>query len=376
MARIVYANNAVTPGGSANSVNVTKMCAAIASHGHDVTLICLRPPGEQRGLDVATYYELSHRFEMLRFPPVLAGGRAFALGAAMSARWLGADMVMTRMPRVGWGAARLGLPVILELHAGLDWVGPQRTALQALARSGRLAALVVISEALAEHYRGEMPEAADRILVAHDGADPVAETLEPPPASPSERLRVGYAGHLYPGKGMEIIAALAPLCPWADFEIVGGRPEDVADWRARTAGTTNLRYHGAVPHAEVNGWLAGFDVVLAPYLRQVIVSDGRTDVARWMSPLKIFEYMAAGRAIVTSDLPVLREVLEHERTALLCDPDDLGAWAAALNRLRDAAARRRLGDTARATFLDHYTWARRAEKILAHATREADPSGH
>jgi glycosyltransferase involved in cell wall biosynthesis len=95
-----------------------------------------------------------------------------------------------------------------------------------------------------------------------------------------------------------------------------------------------------------------------------------------MSPLKVFEYMAAGKAIVCSDLPVLREVLEHERTALLVPPDDRDAWVGALVRLaRDVPFRHCLGAAARRELEDKYTWQRRAQRVLegiAEAGRSAE----
>jgi len=92
---------------------------------------------------------------------------------------------------------------------------------------------------------------------------------------------------------------------------------------------------------------------------------GGTNLADWMSPLKMFEYMAQGKAIIASDLPVLREVLRDGENALLCDPDDPAAWAEALTGL--AGQRQRLtelGDCARRDFLNSYSWDQRARHIL------------
>jgi glycosyltransferase involved in cell wall biosynthesis len=84
-----------------------------------------------------------------------------------------------------------------------------------------------------------------------------------------------------------------------------------------------------------------------------------------MSPLKTFEYMASGKAILCSDLPALREVLAHEQTALLCKPDDPQCWKAALERLRDEPGlRQRLGERAKSEFEAKYTWKARAENVL------------
>jgi glycosyltransferase involved in cell wall biosynthesis len=105
-------------------------------------------------------------------------------------------------------------------------------------------------------------------------------------------------------------------------------------------------------------------VVLAPFQRRITIA-GEGDIANWTSPLKVFEYMAAGKAILCSDLPVLREVMRDGDNCLLLPPDDVDAWSAALERLRDDGdLRARLGKNARLDFLEHYTWKARASRVL------------
>jgi hypothetical protein len=67
---------------------------------------------------------------------------------------------------------------------------------------------------------------------------------------------------------------------------------DLARWRPRVAGVANLTLHGFVTHAEVGDHIRSFDVVLAPYGHAVSVKGGSAGAERWMSPLKIFEYMS------------------------------------------------------------------------------------
>ncbi len=84
-----------------------------------------------------------------------------------------------------------------------------------------------------------------------------------------------------------------------------------------------------------------------------------------MSPLKMFEYMAAGKPILASDLPILREVLRHEHNCLLCDPSNIDTWVASLKRLlAEQALARTLAETARRDFLKNYTWSARAQTVL------------
>jgi len=90
-----------------------------------------------------------------------------------------------------------------------------------------------------------------------------------------------------------------------------------------------------------------------------------TDAAKWMSPLKIFEYMASGKLIIASDLPVIREVLEHEFNALLCRPDNPLEWLSALRRVRDEQERcAEIAENALEVIRTKYTWLERARQIL------------
>ncbi len=84
-----------------------------------------------------------------------------------------------------------------------------------------------------------------------------------------------------------------------------------------------------------------------------------------MSPLKIFEYMSHGKPIIATDLPVIREVLEHDRNALLAPSGDLNAWEHALRRLvEDPALREHLGGGARKDFEARYSWGARSQAVL------------
>jgi glycosyltransferase involved in cell wall biosynthesis len=208
----------------------------------------------------------------------------------------------------------------------------------------------------------------ERIVVAHDAAalpDPVVSATSAL-ALPGrgERLQVGYVGHLYPGKGMEIVAELAARMPEADFHVVGGKPKDLELWQQRTAACPNLSFHGYVAPALTDSYRQAFDVLLAPYQREVTLTGGVCDVARWMSPLKIFESMAAGVPVVASDLPVLREVLRHGENALLAGADDPSDWEKALQRLIDPGLREQLGRRALADVVQYYTWEQRAARVL------------
>jgi len=255
-----------------------------------------------------------------------------------------------------------GYPFILEQH-GIHRRWAVRVLISHVVRMPNCRALVVISEALKRDCLKAYGISDRRVIVAHDAAAPYRPTVPRIRKEPGV-YDIGFTGHLYPGKGMEVIAQLAPRLPEVRFHVVGGMESDLGRWR-RAGLPANVALHGFVPHQEVAAFLGSFDAVLLPNQRRVTLEDAGGDIGAWTSPLKMFEYMAAGLPIISSDLPVLREVLTDGHDALLVPPDQIDLWEVALRRLiGDAALRASLGRHAREDAEAKYTWAQRARHVL------------
>jgi len=158
--------------------------------------------------------------------------------------------------------------------------------------------------------------------------------------------------------------ALASVLPQVTFLLIGGEPEDVSTLREKVANLSleNVILTGFIPNADLPIYQAACDLFLMPYQNEVAASSGG-DIARYLSPMKLFEYLACGRAILSSDLPVLREVL-NSQNAVLLPPADIQAWAAAIHSLWiDPQARRWLGEQAKID-AGRYTWEGRAVRVL------------
>jgi glycosyltransferase involved in cell wall biosynthesis len=183
------------------------------------------------------------------------------------------------------------------------------------------------------------------------------------PGLPEGEPRVLYAGQLYPWKGVDVLVEAMARLDRARLVILGGMPGEADADRVRAlvdrlglAARTEMP--GLVPQAAVAAELRRATIVVVPFLRSAMTE-------RHTSPLKAFEAMAAGRAIVASDLPSTREVLRHGETAWLVPPGDAAVLADGLARLLDdRTLRERL---ARAAWDEapRYSWDARARRLRA-----------
>lgn len=366
--RIHYLSASRLPSAQANSVHVMKMCNAFTGNRHDVTLFAYRSSPED---DVYAYYGVQWPFPIERLPPIAVPGLK-----RLTRTWAAARGIRRRpRPDVVYGrdlysvmtAVGTGVPIVYEAHVPPQSKGAASLVARLL-ESNDFARLVVISQALAERFAALYPGLdPDRLVVAHDAAD-APQTDRPPaeidwPGRP-DAVQAAYAGSLLRGKGAELVVALARRLPQIDFHLLGGTAEDVERLRAHDE-HGNLFAHGHVEHRRVAAYLGRAQIALLPSQPHVIVSSG-ADIGEWMSPLKLFEYMASRLAIVASALPVIGEVLTDDVNALLVPPDDLDGWANAIERLAaDPQLRERLAHRAFEDFHERYTWAKRSERVLS-----------
>jgi glycosyltransferase involved in cell wall biosynthesis len=347
-----------------------KMCNAFAGGGHDVTLFAYRVG---KDVDVHAYYGVKRPFSIRPLPLVpLPGLKRLtrALAAAHGVRRLPPpELIYGRDLYSLLAAVGTSVPVVYEAHMPPQTRSDARLV-KRLLDAKNVVRLVVISDALAQRFTALYPALSpSRVVVAHDAADEPSFDASSAPLEWHGRpgvAQIVYAGSLLPGKGAELVVALARKLPQYDFHLVGGSEEDVRKIRAESGGQHgNLFTHGHVAHQRVAEYLRRAQIALLPSQQRVIVSSG-ADIGEWMSPLKLFEYMACRLPIVASALPVMREVLVDGENALLVPAGDLDAWTHAVDRLAaDAALRERLASRAFEDFHERYTWAKRSERVLA-----------
>jgi len=367
--RILYSHRIRSRDGQ--GVHLDALVAALRQAGHTVRVV--GPPGFETAALGDDSAGLAHFRRLLpRWIAELA-----ELGYNLPSTWRLARAAAQFRPDVIYERANLyhiaGLlvagarrvPLLLEVNAPLaeergrfGGLGLPRLAgwLERLAWRGASIALPV-TDVLAQHLRdaGVPP---GRISVVPNGID-LADFPPPASAQAHAALTLGFIGFIRDWHGLE--GVLRGMAAWRGAAplrllLVGEGPARAGLERLATelGITAQVHFHGLARRAEVPALVARFDIALQP------------SAVAYASPLKVFEYMAAGRAIVAPDQPNLREVLHHEENALLFDPAAPGAFWEAVQRLAaDASLRDRLGAGARATILRReLTWQGNARRVV------------
>ncbi|MBW8011843.1 MAG: glycosyltransferase family 4 protein [Chloroflexi bacterium] len=360
------------PARRANTIQVMKMAQALVSNGHEV---CVAVPGKDPNTPwekLAAHYGLSKMFS-IEWLPAHPRLRRYDYGyrAVRWARSWDADLIYTRLPQAAALASLRGYPTVFEVHDMPSGKMGGFLFRSFLRGSGALR-LVVITQALASALKSIQVahQGESFTLIAPDGID--LERYENLPAASEarqvlnfpDRFTAGYTGHLYAGRGISLLLSAAGRLPEISFLLVGGEPEDVArvELEVKKAGLQNVILTGFVPNAELPRYQSACDVLLMPYQKRVAASSGG-DIGRYLSPLKLFEYLACGRPVLSSDLPVFREVLTEENAVLL-PPEDIEAWVKALQIIQSDPEKRTFLSVQSRNTVSGYSWETRGKHIL------------
>lgn len=371
--KIYYVANARIPTEKAHGLQIMKMCRSFVEAGQEIELIV---PRRLNGLkaDPFLYYGVKENFSIVRLPCIdlfrfdrFLGNWAlwlesltFFISVRIYLRGKNSSFIYSRDELIGW-FFESSKKIVLELHNLPDKIKPYHLRLWSQAKK------IIVLTSIVKRKLIEQGMSAEKILVAADAVDlaefdiDITQTEARKKMSlPLSKKIVLYAGsfYSYDWKGVDVLLGVLPsLSQEAVLVLVGGQAEEIAKIR-QNYNAENLIVIASRPHQEMPYYLKSADILVLPNKSGTSASEGYT------SPLKLFEYMAAKRAIVASDLPSIREVL-NESNAILVKPNDSSLLADGIQKaLTDDEMVRRISKQALNDVQAH-TWDKRAFKIIS-----------
>ncbi len=385
--RIAYTTNVRLPSERAHGHQVAQVCDALVCLGHDVTIFAPFRKNIVQS-DYWDYYNASKEIKLRHlgsFDPITSkifpGVTGLFMLNALLRRSLRRelkdhhfDCIYTRSPALLSALLPTNLPVILELHQL-----PRRGKATFVRQCHRCRLVSCLTSPMRDVLLSwGVPE--EKLIVAGDAVD-LARFSQMPPKEQSraefklqtERLVIGYVGRLKT-LGMEkgvayLLEALKDLQEQHAFFgfVVGGPEREKKEYEAMAAKLgltqTDVLFTGEILSYAVPIALAACDILVMPF----------PDLPHYrlhMSPLKMFEYMAAGKIIITSDLPTVRDVLSHE-TAVFCKPGDIQSLVAALRWVKEHPEEAHERARKARELVKLHTWEERMRRILDAATISA-----
>ena len=370
--RVACITTSQIPSLTANSIQAMKVCHALKQCGQDVKVwVPFFKKADWNELQ--ELYGLQEEFpvEWLSFKKPLKQ-YDFCWNAVQNAKKWNADVVYTWALQSAVFAQMQHIPSVMEFHDfPMGKMGPVlfKRYIRHQGNSLSLTTTSALAKGLEQKYRFTFRPGS--LQIAPNGSDPQRYAGLPSPKQArsqlglEEKITAGFTGHFYRGRGIDLLIEIAAALPQVNFLWVGGKEEHVQPWREelKSREIHNVHMTGFIPNQQLPLYQAACDILLMPYGKKISGSSGG-DIAKVINPMKMFDYLTSGRAIVASEIPVFHEVLS-ERTAVFCPPEESSVWVEAVRKLaEDTQKRETLAKNAKELSLQ-YSWNARAEKTLA-----------
>jgi len=374
---MIYLTNARIPTEKAHGLQIMKMCEAFKNEGVDVELVVANRKNNQlENIDPFEYYGIKNKFSIIRLwlMDIVDMGRSFRglsvpiqnTSFAISAlRYLAKkkpDIIYSRDEFSSFFLSFFKKNIVLELHTF-----PKSKFFLYKFLLKRCRKVIVITNSLKKLLIEKLDVDQEKILVSADGVDINQYKVEQSEEDSRQKLDLPrnkniilYPGHLFKWKGVYTLAECTKYLSDKELVVfVGGMDYDRDKLKKfiDEQNLQNIKFIGHQEPAKIPMYLKAADVVVLPNSKEKKISELYT------SPIKMFEYMAAQKPIVASDLPSIREIL-NENNAVLVEPDNSKELAEGIKKvLVDKNMSNKLVNQAYQD-VHKYTWQKRAQNIL------------
>jgi len=318
--KIAYLSFNEFPSKYAHAVQIMRMCEAFSEEGHQVTLFAQKSLHYTSDESLFFEYGVNYKFNIVWLElNNLKNHYLFFLLKIIYKIKNEYDVYFARYHYPVLVCYFFRLKCVYEIHnipISKSW----KLSIQ-LFKNTKFIEYVFIAHKLAELYKKLYRINESQIIVQHDGAllrELVGESIDADLEDLfcKETKNILYIGSFYKGRGIDLVVKLAKSNTEYNFICIGGNQKDFNE-----TDLPNIKFHNRVDNRIVPFLLKKADILLMPYSR-ITTIEGKNNTADFCSPMKLGEYLASGKPIISSALPSLMEVLIDKENALLYEPDN------------------------------------------------------
>ena len=352
---IYYFAEIYLPSSSAYSIHVMKMCDSLANAGLKVNLIVF---GKSTKIDIFKYYNCKLRFNIINSnikKNNFLGRLSFAFKAILKNKNKKNELILSRSIIAGLFLSFISKNVTIEIHHKLKGFTKIFAYLIKNTEYFRAIKFIFITKYLSKDFLYKDVES----IILDDGVA-LNDFLNFPMQKNYKRTCV-YTGSFTKGKGVENIIKIADYAKNITFHLYGDLLN--SNYRKKDF-KNNVVYKGYVKYYEIPKILKKYQIVLMPYSDTVYVRSKNLETSKYMSPLKLFEYMASNRIIVAKYLKVYSHILNN-RNSILIHSNSPRLWASRINTAFNNIKKYRRFAKKASQDVRKYTWQIRVNKILS-----------
>ena len=374
---IASVQSAKSGGLNTTLLQVFSMCTAFVGSGYEVTLAMQENEGFEKNLKVFVdnTFKGGINFEIVSWKQksknLFINRFLVRHSIVQIATQNNPDIIFSRDSFILNSLIKFNIPLIFESHNSKLHTRHSilhkylEKRLLRVTRSPNFKCLFSISEALSKYWEQKGVHKS-KLFAWHDGFDLSLFEKHIDKNNARSRLDipinkkiVTYTGGLYPNRDIENIIYLAREFPDVMFLVIGGPENHRQSFEnlSLQKNVKNINFMGFVEHNIIPHYLYASDILLALW-------SSKVPTINYCSPLKIFEYMAAGRTILAHGFPTIKEVLENKKDSILCQPDNFDSLKSSLRKALLECNTNSYGKMARDKAFKLYSWDNRVKQLL------------
>ncbi len=363
--KICYLSNSAIPSTVASSIQIVKMCEAFSELKHNVLLITTNV--KKKKVSTLKYYNVKYKFSIKRIEkftefPLGLKYYLFSLFSVFESFKFRPDIYITRNFFTCFLLILFKKKTIIELHHDLDTESRIVKFLVKYTKflnSKYLKKAIAITKGVKDEYINNEHLDKKKILVLPSGSSlSFIRKLN----YEKKYFKIGYFGSLYKSRGFDLIKELAKIDRQNHYYLYGDL-KNIKYIKYKKL-IENLHFKNHIPYKDIPKSLSAMDILILPYVSAITVAGDVGDITKYTSPLKLFDYLCAGKIILCSDYKVLREVINKKNAIFIKNFKNIYSWRNEIYKLRNQYQKQVIISKNNYYLSKGFTLKVRAKKIL------------